>query len=191
MVYELGEWPLGMQASAAQVMAESGIPHGWDGTDLVVQLDHEATVDALLEAVEAEQPGIVGADWLDDDEDAAGAARDSGLAGRRRGDTGDATEPDGAEGDVGRYGDEDAGDEMPDSAELEYELDEWPDDDRAELSRRLAEAGLPHRWEDDAVLVVGARDEELGRGAARRARVPRRPAVRGGRRRRPTRRRSS
>ena len=74
VVYELGEWPLGMQASAAQVMAESGIPHGWDGTDLVVQLDHEATVDALLEAVEAEQPGIVGADWLDDDEDTAGAA---------------------------------------------------------------------------------------------------------------------
>ena len=41
VVYELGEWPLGLQAAAAQAMAESGIPHGWSGTDLVVQLDHE------------------------------------------------------------------------------------------------------------------------------------------------------
>ena len=61
VVYELGVWPLGLQAAAAQVMAESGIPHGWDGTDLVIQLEHEATVDDLLDAIEQEQPGLVGA----------------------------------------------------------------------------------------------------------------------------------
>jgi hypothetical protein len=163
VVYELGEWPLGMQASAAQVMAESGIPHGWDGTDLVVQLDHEATVDALLEAVEAERPGIVGADWLDEDEEAAGTVPASaGWQGAEVTAEGP-SERDAAGEDVGRdtdvdSGDKDSGDEDG-GDELEYELDEWPDDDRAELSRRLAEADLPYRWEDDAVLVVRGLDE--------------------------------
>ena len=188
VVYELGEWPLGMQASAAQVMAESGIPHGWDGTDLVVQLDHEATVDALLEAVEAEQPGIVGADWLDDvdDDEAADAAPATAGWPSAEVDTEDASEPGRGRG---RRRPATTTRTRPtscrDSDELEYELDEWPDDDRAELSRRLAEAGLPHRWEDDAVLVVRARRRDLRGGAPRRARVPRRPGVRGaGRRRR-------
>lgn len=54
VVYELGGWPLGVQAEAAQVMAESGVPHLWDDTDLVVHLDDEAQVDALLEEVERE-----------------------------------------------------------------------------------------------------------------------------------------
>jgi hypothetical protein len=54
VVYELGEWPLEVQAEAAQVMAESGIPHTWDDTDLVVHLDFEEQVDALLEEVERE-----------------------------------------------------------------------------------------------------------------------------------------
>jgi hypothetical protein len=66
VVYELGGWPLGLQASAAQEMAESGIPHAWAGTDLIVHLDHEGTVDAIMEAIEAAQPGIVGADHLDE-----------------------------------------------------------------------------------------------------------------------------
>ncbi len=158
VVYELAEWPLGMQASAAQVMAESDIPHGWDGTDLVVQLDHEATVDALLEAVEAERPGIVGADWLDEDEEAVDATPATAGWQSAEVETEDASDLDAAGQDFSRAGDQAGGDEDG-GDELEYELDEWPDDDRAELSRRLAEAGLPYRWEDDAVLVVRGLDE--------------------------------
>jgi hypothetical protein len=52
VVYELGEWPLDLQAAAAQALAEADIPNAWDGTDLIVHVDHEAQVDAILEAIE-------------------------------------------------------------------------------------------------------------------------------------------
>lgn len=58
VVYELGAWPLDLQAEAAAAMAESGIPHAFDGSDLVVHLDHEADVDAIMEAIEAEHGPI-------------------------------------------------------------------------------------------------------------------------------------
>ena len=54
VVYELGAWPLDLQAEAAAAMAESEIPHAFDGSDLVVHLDHEAAVDAIMEAIEQE-----------------------------------------------------------------------------------------------------------------------------------------
>ena len=52
VVYELGEWSLDLQAAAAAAMAEAGIPHGFDGADLVVHVNHESAVDALLDEVE-------------------------------------------------------------------------------------------------------------------------------------------
>ncbi len=58
VVYELGAWPLDLQAEAAAAMAESEIPHAFDGADLVVHLDHEAAVDAIMEAIEAEHGPI-------------------------------------------------------------------------------------------------------------------------------------
>jgi hypothetical protein len=54
VIYELGGWSLDLQAEAAEVLAESEIPHAWDGTDLVVHVDWEQTVDELLDAVEQE-----------------------------------------------------------------------------------------------------------------------------------------
>ena len=161
VVYELGVWPLGLQAAAAQAMAESGIPHGWAGTDLVVQLDHEATVDALMDEIEAAQPGIVGADHLDGDDgwpaQAAGASDD---------DESDDDESDDADADENEIDDDiedGAGDDPGVAVDelLEYELDEWPEADRAELSARLGEGGIPFRWEDETLLVVSARDEQL------------------------------
>lgn len=61
VVYELGAWPLELQAAAAEAMAESAIPHGWDGLDMVVHLDHEAAVDTIMERVEQEH-GAAAAD---------------------------------------------------------------------------------------------------------------------------------
>jgi hypothetical protein len=52
VVYELGEWPLDLQAAAAQALAEAEIPNSWDGTDLIVHVDHEDQVDAILEQIE-------------------------------------------------------------------------------------------------------------------------------------------
>jgi hypothetical protein len=111
VVYELGEWPLDLQAEAAEVMAESGVPHAWDGTDLVIHLDWEDAVDELLDGVERAAGGV----------------------------------------ETGEGGD----------GELAYELDEWSEDDRAELTRRLDAGSVPHRWEDDTTLVVAGGDEEL------------------------------
>jgi hypothetical protein len=153
VVYELGEWPLGLQASAAQVLAESGIPHGWDGTDLVVQLDHEASVDALLEAVEAAEPGLVGADWLDDP-----AERGEREAPGERDEPEPESDAGEARGGAAMTAEAPA---LTDGDALEYDLDEWPETDREELTRRLQEGGVSHRWEDGAVLVVAASDEPL------------------------------
>ena len=44
--------------------------------------------------------------------------------------------------------------------ELVYELDEWPVDDREALMGKLAEAGVVHRWEGGATLVVSPADEQ-------------------------------
>lgn len=141
VVYELGVWPLGLQTAAAQALAESGIPHGWDGTDLVVQLDHERAVDALLDEIESAEPGVVGAGWLDED---PGEAAEVVVAADDL-DGGEPVDPD---------ADEATGDE------LEYELDEWPPEDRGLLSDRLDAARIRYRWEGDDVIVVSMADEE-------------------------------
>jgi len=52
VVYDLAEWPLDAQSEAAQVLAESGIPHVWQGTDVLMPLVHESAADQLLERVE-------------------------------------------------------------------------------------------------------------------------------------------
>ncbi len=65
VVYELAGWSFDMQAEAAEVLAESQIPHAWDGTDLVVHVDWEQMVDELLDAVERGATGTV--DTSDDE----------------------------------------------------------------------------------------------------------------------------
>ena len=78
VVYELSAWPLDAQAEAAQVLAESGIPHVWQGTDVVMPLVHEAAADLLLEQVERthglDDSEDEGADDGEDDEADDGAA---------------------------------------------------------------------------------------------------------------------
>lgn len=71
VTYEVGAWPIDLQASAAEVMAESEIPHAWDGTDLVVHVQFEDDVDALLDAIEREA-GLTGDDEDDDDDELEG-----------------------------------------------------------------------------------------------------------------------
>ena len=43
-------------------MAESGIPHAWDGAELVIHLNHEAEVDAIVEAIEDPEVAVAEAD---------------------------------------------------------------------------------------------------------------------------------
>ncbi len=57
VVYELGGWTLDQRTAVAEVMAESDLPHGWHGEDLIVHVDHEAAVDRLIEPIEQNAPG--------------------------------------------------------------------------------------------------------------------------------------
>lgn len=47
------------------------------------------------------------------------------------------------------------------SGETEYDLIGWETSRRAELVSRLVELGIPHRWEDDMLVVPTVRDEEV------------------------------
>ncbi len=42
--------------------------------------------------------------------------------------------------------------------ELEYELDDWDDHDRVVLRERLETLGVPHRWEDQTLVVAAANE---------------------------------
>ena len=71
----------------------------------------------------------------------------------------------------------------PDQVKVHYNLTGWSFDQRAELAETLADAGLPHAWEGDE-LVVPEADRERRRRAVRRARARDRPVPGRARRRR-------
>lgn len=52
--YDVVAWNFDQQAELSEAMAEAFIPHGWDGTELVVPETHEARVDAIFERLEQE-----------------------------------------------------------------------------------------------------------------------------------------
>jgi hypothetical protein len=60
VVYELGGWTLEQRTEVAEVMADSGIPHAWNDDELVVHVDHEERVDALLAPIEGVSPDDAG-----------------------------------------------------------------------------------------------------------------------------------
>jgi hypothetical protein len=54
VVYELGGWTLAARSLVTERIAEEGIPHEWDGDDLIVDPAHEEEADQLLQSVEDE-----------------------------------------------------------------------------------------------------------------------------------------
>jgi hypothetical protein len=52
LVYELGEWTPEERARLGLLLEGEGIPHQWDGEDLLVPDAEEARVDAVLDQVE-------------------------------------------------------------------------------------------------------------------------------------------
>lgn len=77
VMYDLGRWSFDQQAELAAELAEAGIPHTWDGSDLVVPESHEAAADSTVTRVEA-RLGIVYDD--DDGETLAAAASPIDIA---------------------------------------------------------------------------------------------------------------
>lgn len=52
LVYELGEWTADERARLGLLLEGEGIPHQWDGDDLLVPDAEESRVDAVLDQVE-------------------------------------------------------------------------------------------------------------------------------------------
>ena len=61
--YELSAWSFEQQAELASELAEAGIPHAWDGTELIVPEHAEAATDAVIASVE-QWLGVVDDDGL-------------------------------------------------------------------------------------------------------------------------------
>ena len=60
LVYELGEWSTSRRTLLESLLGADGIGHAWEAADLVVHVDDEARVDALVEAIE--QGGVKAAE---------------------------------------------------------------------------------------------------------------------------------
>jgi len=84
VIYELGGWPIDAQGDAAQLMAESGVPHAWMGTDVVIPALHERAIDRLLERVEKDY----GLDSESDDDDGVVGGDEGDLSGETEYDLG-------------------------------------------------------------------------------------------------------
>lgn len=133
--YDLAAWSFDQQAELASELADREIPHAWEGAELVVPEHREADADAVISEVE-ERLGIT---YDEDGDEVDGferaAAQDAELL------------PD----PVPLADDEPA---------TEYDLDDWPAEDRDALTRALVKQGHPHRWEE-TVLLVRTSDEAL------------------------------
>ncbi len=53
VMYDLGRWSFDQQAELAAELAEAGVPHTWDGSELVVPETHEAAADSTVTRIEA------------------------------------------------------------------------------------------------------------------------------------------
>jgi hypothetical protein len=49
----------------------------------------------------------------------------------------------------------------PNTPIIEWELDEWSKDARAELSAMLTESGIAHRWDDTVLLAESSREADI------------------------------
>lgn len=119
--YDLSEWPIDARTDTAELFAESGLPHAWNGTDLVVPEVHEESADRLLERIE-EHYGLA-SDGSDADDDA-----------------------------------DDVGD---DDGDTEFDLEDWDTNRRIELVEKLVDAGIPHRWEGNLLIVPTKSDTRV------------------------------
>lgn len=132
VLYDLSMWSFDQQAELASELADAAIPHTWEGAELVVPEDAEAAADAVISGVEA-------------------------RLGIRYDEAGD------VEGGVVAPADGPLPEPVPlddDAASTEYDLADWPAEDRDVLTRALTRQGHPFRWEDE-VLLVRTSDEAL------------------------------
>ncbi len=68
LVYEMDGWELGERGSLSQKLDAAGIPHRWEGDDLIVPAAEEERIDELVDAVEYPDALEAAEDEGDDDE---------------------------------------------------------------------------------------------------------------------------
>jgi len=151
VIYELGGWTLDQRTAVAEAMADSHVPHAWDGDELIVHERNEIAVDRLLAPIELDVPEAVFRGDMPVD------------SGTNDDDVDDISDGDRDEADSG--GDVmSAGFAATDDADLEgettYDMGEWTITDRAQIVSKLVEAGVRHRWEE-TTLVIARVDESV------------------------------
>jgi hypothetical protein len=57
-VYELGDWPAEMRSALGALLRAEGIPHMWEGTDLVVREEDAEQVEGILDDIEAAEGAL-------------------------------------------------------------------------------------------------------------------------------------
>lgn len=75
-MYDLGRWSFDQQAELAAELAEAGVPHTWDGSELVVPESHESAADSTVTRVEAR----LGITYEGDDNGARGTEQPIDIA---------------------------------------------------------------------------------------------------------------
>lgn len=141
--YDLSEWDFDQQAELASALAEAEIPHGWDGTELVVPQEYERAADSVFAEVE-QHLDIVGKGLSEaargDDDDVVDAVFDAVF------------DDDGAPAEHTIAGD---------TSLTEYDLEEWDELERSLVADSLTGANIPFRWEGTVVLVPTADESRV------------------------------
>jgi hypothetical protein len=136
--YDLGEWDFDQQAELTSALAESEIPHAWDGTELVVPAEFEEAADAVFADVEQRLEAI------------GKGVPDYGV---------EADGADEGDDDFEREDVEAVAREIADDTTLtEYDLADWDELERSLVGDTLAASNIPFRWEE-LVLLVPTEDE--------------------------------
>lgn len=129
VMYDLSRWSFDQQAELAAELAEAGVPHTWDGSELVVPESQEAAADSTVTRVEAR----LGITYEGDDNG----------DGKGRGNASPAYDPIDIAAGV---------------ASTEYDLADWSERDRQSITNALTAEQIPYRWEDDLLLVSTAHE---------------------------------
>ncbi|MEO8364556.1 MAG: hypothetical protein ABI570_09265 [Ilumatobacteraceae bacterium] len=66
--YDLSEWTINQRANVASVLADATVSHTWEGDELIVPVDDEERVDAILDEIESQSAATGSTQSLDVDE---------------------------------------------------------------------------------------------------------------------------
>lgn len=66
--YDLSEWSINQRANVASVLADAAVSHSWEGDELIIPVEDEDRVDAILDEIENQSSATDSTQALDSDE---------------------------------------------------------------------------------------------------------------------------